>query len=393
MNIEEAHQVIMRTHAASIKLNRRASGLYMESGPGIGKSAVAFQTCADMAVHLQRPVGLHIFMMATISSVDVRGFMIPSKGGADGAIGTVFSTPPWFPTPENTYVFMPDGRVLKPGTWRNSGQPMPDVGVLFLDEFAQAEDDVKKPAAELVYQGGVGNVYLPTHWRVLAAGNRTSDRSGVMRELMFLVNRRCRLKIDANVSVWLDWASRQAPEDRPHFMTISFAQKNPEIVFCDSVPAGTDPFCTPRTLCLMDRDLRALQSDEDAARDQLPLTPLAREVAAGWIGDGAAAQFFAHLKYAEELPDMADILKDPLKAKLPPKRDAQMVVGYMLAHNVTEQNAVPVIRYIERLNIEMQVLAMRAISAQKRGQEAVMDTREFVKWFAANKELLIAARS
>jgi hypothetical protein len=54
-----------------------------------------------------------------------------------------------------------------------------------------------------------------------------SDRSGVMRELMFIVNRRCKLNIDASLPAWLNWAQSQPDHSRPHYLTMSFAQKNP----------------------------------------------------------------------------------------------------------------------------------------------------------------------
>jgi hypothetical protein len=61
----------------------------------------------------------------------------------------------------------------------------------------------------------------------------------------------------------------------------------------------------------MDRDLRALRSADDIRKDRLPLDSLAREVAAGWIGGGEAAQFFTHLKYSDELPEIGDIEREP----------------------------------------------------------------------------------
>jgi hypothetical protein len=224
-----------------------------------------------------------------------------------------------------------------------------------------------------------------------------SDRSGVARNLMFLVNRRCQHTIDASLPVWIDWANRQGPATKPHYLTISFARKNPDLVFRDAVPPGTDPFCTPRTLCLMDRDLRALRSPEDEAKERLPLDAGAREVAAGWIGSGEAAQFFTHLKYADELPDISDIEQAPERAKLPAQRDAQMVCGYMLAHHVEKKNASQIMQYLTRLNIEMQVLAVRAITAQGEAHPAraaaILNTVEMTKWFAKNKDLLMASRA
>jgi len=391
MNLEDAKTVMVRTHLAALKQEHRANGLYLESGPGIGKSEGAFQATEQLAKTLGEPAAITQFMLATISSVDVRGFMLPVKG-ANGSLDTIFSIPPWFPTLANISVVEPNGKWHKPGTWTGT---VPRVGNLFLDEFAQAEDEIKKPAAELIYKGNVGTCTLPDGWRVIAAGNRVTDRSGVLRELMFLVNRRCRLSIDASLPAWLDWASRQDDKDRPHYLTMSFAQKNPDLVFRDSVPEGTDPFCTPRTLCLMDKDLAALRSEADVDHDRLPLDGIAREVAAGWIGQGAAAQFYTHLKYADQLPDISDIEKDPAKAKCPDGRDAQMVCGYMLAHNVNEKNAGAILRYMNRLNIEMQVLTIRAISApqQENRTKAIVVQPEYIQWLMKNRDLLTASRS
>lgn len=389
MNIHDAKQVLISTHLSSLGNGHRASGMHLVSGPGMGKSDGTRQYCEALAKQTNKPVGIVTFMLATISSVDVRGFLLPSKA-ANGTIDSTFSTPPWFPTNANTAVCEPDGTWHEPGSWREA---VPEAGVLFLDEFSQAEDDVKKPAAELVYKGEVGTTRLPGHWRVVSAGNRLSDRSGVLRELMFLVNRRCQLNIDAHLPSWLNWANALPPERRPHYLTLSFAQKNPDLVFRDAVPAGTDPFCTPRTLCLMDQDLAALRSDADKRADRLPLDPIAREVAAGWIGQGEAAQFFTHLKYADELPDVSDIEKDPEKAKLPANKDAQMVCGYMLAHNLTDKNAPQIMKYLKRMNIEMQVLAVRAVTAQENRAAHIVNTKDFTLWLRDNKDLLIASRS
>lgn len=389
MDIRTAKSVILRTHVAALHLGRRASAIEEISGPGIGKSESVRQSCAELAQEIQRPVGLVPFMLATISSVDIRGFMLPMKSAA-GALDTIFSTPPWFPVKANTQVVEPDGTWHKEGTWPDA---MPDVGVLFLDEFGQAEDEVKKPAAELLLHGNVGNCALPIGWRVIAASNRMSDRSGVMRALMFVTNRRLELKIDASCPAWIAYQDNLPDDQRVHFLTQSFAMKQPHLVFRDAVPAGSDPFCTPRTLCLLDRDLMALRSPEDIKRDHLPTDPVAREVAAGWIGAGEAAQFFTHLKYADELPDIADIERDPMMAKLPPNKDAQMVAGFMLAHNVDAANAGNVMIYLGRLFIDMQVLAVNAISNNVARASALVDSRHYNQWLLKNQKLLIASRS
>lgn len=390
MDIETAKGVLKRTHTASLRAGHRASGYHLESGPGVGKSDGVRQACAELAIELQQPVGLVVMMLASISSVDVRGFMIPVKADGKRVPDTVFSTPPWYPTPANTTVFYPDGSVAEPGTWTGE---VPAIGKVFLDEFSQAEDDVKKPAAELVYKGQVGDYALPVGWRVVSAGNRMTDRSGVMRELMFIVNRRALLKIDASMPAFLNhWSSRPV-DQQPHYLTLSFARKNPDIVFKDAVPEGHDPFCTPRTLCLLDKDLRALRTAEDIARNRLPTDPVAREVAAGWIGGGSAGQFFTHIKYADEIPEIDVIERDPMAAKLPPNKDAQLVCAFMMAHNFTAKNAGKLMDYLGRMHIDMQVLTVSTIAQDRQRGAELMSTPKMTAWLAKHRALLAASRA
>ena len=390
MNITTAKRVLLSTTMAAITHGRRANGVHLESGPGVGKSDSVRQAAAELARATGENVGLVVFMLATVTSADVRGFMMPRKSDKDPSkLETVFSTPPWYPVPGNTDIVEPDG------TWHDAGSysnDVPDLGFLFLDEFSQAEEDVKKPAAELVYKGGIGTTHLPIGWRVISAGNRMSDRSGVLREMMFIVNRRCKWSIEPHLPSWLKWADELPGAARPNFMTISFAQKNPDIVFKDAIPAGSDPYCTPRSLVLMDQDLRALCSEDDVRAGRLPTDATAREVCAGWIGDAACAQFFTHLKYGEEIPTIEEVERDPKRAKKPDARDAQMVAAYMLAHNVTEKNTNAVIAYINRLQVEMQVLGVRAVLAQQDRARAIVTNEKFTEWLTKNKELLIASR-
>jgi len=407
MHIEQAKTVLLRTHIAAIMQGHRAAAMHIESAPGVGKSEGVKQYCTSLSRTFNEPVGLVIDMVASYMSADARGFMLPIKD-AQGRLVTTFSTPTWYPIENMIWVVTPDGTWHEPGSWTGE---LPRLGVTFFDEFSQAEDDVKKSLANVILEGRLGDRRLPSAWRVVSAGNRSSDRSGVMRELMFIVNRRCRLKIEPNLPAWLDWATGDASSRSPvahvpqwlrrkqdataklHFMTIAFAQKNPGIVFEDKVPEGTDPYCTPRSLQLMDRDLLALRSDEDYANDRLPTDGIAREVCAGWVGSGAASQFFAFLKYADLLPDIADIIKDPASAKLSGDMGAQMITAYFLAHHIEEATAEPILRYIDRMKSEMQILCVKTVSQQVERNKALVVNPMYNRWLIKYKDVLIASHS
>lgn len=389
MNLKQALNTMVATHCAALKLGVRPNAAELKSGPGVGKSSTVFDMGRVLARILNEPVGLVTEMLATIQSVDVRGFMIPQR--TDQGLATVFSTPPWYPTRANMTVFTPDGVVHAPGTWDG---PIPRVGVVFLDEWGQAELDVQKAAAELVLNGRVGTFVLPIGWRVVAASNRMGDRAGVIKPLTFVTNRRREVEIEAHLPTWNEWCDAQPPHLRPHHLTISFANKEPGLVFRDTVPPGDGPFCTPRTLVLMDRDLQALRTDEEIAEDKLPMDNIAREVCAGWIGGAESAQFFAHIKFAEALPDIDDVIKTPMSAKLPEARDGQMVCAFMLVHHVTSEKVVePIMRYVSRMNIDMQILFMTTIARQEEKAKLVMHNVTYTNWAIKNKDVMIAANA
>lgn len=393
MNLAEAKQLLCDTHVGALTHNFRPIAVTFESMPGIGKSMGVFQYAAMLAAVLDKPVGIVVCMLASIMSADVRGFMIPMRGTPPKS---VFSLPPWYPVDNdeedrssiNYWVVTPDGSWYRESQWHDG---TPDVGIVFLDEWGQAEEDVRKPGAELLLNGSVGNHRLPLGWRVVAAQNRVTDRAGVMREMTHIVNRRLLITIDSDLATWLHWTDSQEGIMRPHFMTVAFARQNPDVVFKDKVPDGTDPYATPRTLCMMDQTLRMIRTQEDDAADVMPMTDIAREVAAGLIGGAAAGQYMTYLKYADQLPTVEDIIKDPRRAKLPDRQDAQMVASFMLAHHLGEANAKPFLTYILRMIPEMQILAVQIVTADPKRAQHLYPLPEFQSFLAEHKDLLVGS--
>ncbi|NBQ13412.1 MAG: hypothetical protein EBU31_02065 [Proteobacteria bacterium] len=397
MNLREAKILLTNTHRAAYLAGDRADAAEMISGPGVGKSSLFDNYCGDLCKLLGRPVGQMVNMLANLSSPDVRGFMLPSKQ-PDGRLISIFSDSPLMPRHSNIVVFEPDGsealgyKVWPLGTWP-ADRPMPDVGVSALDEFAQAEDETKKPAADYVLKGQVGTNQLPLGWRVIAASNRMSDRSGVVRPLMHIINRRMEMFITGSYDVWNeDFVQKLPPNKRPHYLTVTFAAQNPHIVFKEATPPDGKAFCSPRTLVAADRVLRAIRSPDQDGRDALPIDNLAREAAAGWLGEADASQFFVHCKYSEQIPTVGQVVADPMEAKLPPSMDAQMVCAHMLSHAVTAKNARQLVRYAMRLNIEMQALMFRNVTQQPHTAGEVLNTPEFGAWVSKNADLIVASR-
>jgi hypothetical protein len=340
--------------------------LEIKSQPGLGKSEFVDQTVQRMSQRDAQPWGFAKLFLATQTPVDLLGYMVPEHRA--GKLYSSFTEPLWMQTVDGRHV----------SEFKR--------GVLFLDEYGQAEGDVKRASAELLLNGGLGPHRLPKGWSVVAASNRASDRSGVTKSFDFVINRRAEIEIEPDLASWEDWAVRSGVH--PIFTT--FAVQNPEVVFSEGVPDKQGPWCTPRSLLMLERVFRSLSGEEGVpvfTDKEGKSNPEVMEVASGIIGAGAATQLVATIMLAQEMPKLSEIITSPGKAKLPTRPDAQMLVCYQLAHRATEENIDPLIQYIERLPEEFTVTFGK--SACKRDPDLV-NTKAFGGWCQRNASLMMA---
>jgi hypothetical protein len=346
MYINQAIDLTVKMFLLQLKTKERFA-IEFVSGPGIGKSQIPRQAAAKIARVLGKPVGEKPFFLTTVESIDVRGVGLPSQDHRK----MIFTLAPWMP-------------ILEEGD--------PEHGFVFLDEWGQSPDDVKKPAAELLLNGAVGCSRLPITWMVLAASNRTEDRSGVGREMAFTENRKMRVVIEPNLDAWVEWAETHGI----HPFTIAFAKYKPGLVFQDAVPSKPGPFCTPRTLCKVSNLIGELDMG------------MFTEAAAGYIGEGTAAEFVAFLRVTEQLPPYEEIVANPDKARVPDRPDANYATMQMVAHRVDAKTAEPAFRYLKRMGKEFQVAGLKATL---RRCPQLVQTPEFAHWLRENKDLIMAA--
>ncbi len=347
MKINEAKSLIKNNLRRAIQKRIYLSTLIV-SGPGLGKSSIVEQAAAEMEAELGEAVMCKPFHLTTVEPPDVRGFGLPDKD-ADGNRIMSFTLPPW-------------------SVKKNE----PQYGILFLDELGQASHDVQKPAAELLLHRRVGHYQLPPGWIVVAASNRESDRSGVQRELAFITNRRMVINIEPNLDAWVNWAEKAGV----HPLAIAFARTKPGTVFADKVPEKPGPFCTPRSLVMASE----LIGEEDMATFT--------ECACGLMGEGAAGEFVAFLRVAEQLPKFEEIVKDPKGTPVPTRPDASYAAMQMIAHRVDEKTAVAAFQYLSRMSKEFQVAGLRGTFNRVPN---VVRSPDFAAWLRDNKQLVMAA--
>lgn len=344
---------------------------HLRSPPGVGKSDFV----EDLIKWLDKrdgagTWGLATCFLATFTPTDLLGYMVPTKiTNPDGSQGlaSVFTTPSWMMTkPTAEY---PHGRHIN--TYKR--------GIVFLDEWSQADGDTKKAAAQLKLKGQVGPHHLHDGISVISAGNRKEDRSGVGKEFDFVINREEVLDIHPDFPSWEHWATNNGIMP----LTIAFAQQNPQVVFDDKVPAEQGPWTTPRSLCMVDRLLQVMMKRNGG---EIPDTPAVAEQMNGIIGAGSG-QYLAFIKLQREMPKYEEIVKSPSTVKVPSKPDAQMLVCYSLAHQIKPKDAAAVVEYMERMPKEFAVTF--ATTACKK-QPLLVAEQAFDKWARQNSSLMAA---
>lgn len=366
--------------AAIPALYRSGNALEIESGPGVGKSSTFEQGAAMMSKILGEPFGLVTNILSQMDPIDIKGFCIPVKDPANPAkVDARFTSPTVFPNQYNIEVYV-DGALAE-----NWDGPLPQRGILFLDEFGQSSVETQKVAAQLILSKRIGEFRLPKGWVVWSASNRLADKSGVNKRLSFVQNRQKTLPIQPDFNAWLSWATTAGV----HPLTITFAKRYPDKVFKDSVPAEPGPYCTPRSLVLCTEDLLAMRTAAHGDM-RLPDDSVALEVINGWLGEGTGTAFVSHIRLANELPELEEVIKGPTKTKVPQRADARFVMASMLAHHTTEKNVKPFFTYVQRMDTEMQVLYVYSLAKRN---SWLMQDEGIDAWMYKNQDLLQAAYS
>ena len=358
-----------------------ASRLSLElvSGPGVGKSSSIYAIAANMSKILGKPFGISTHILSGMDPVDIKGFMMPVK---DGAVADVrFTAPPIFPKRWNCDVYV-NGELDKgfAGT--------PDHGILFLDEFGQADAEIQKPCGQVMLDRRIGEYEMPEGWVVWAASNRIEDRSGVVKPLMFIQNRRMVIEIEPSYAAFQDWGFKTGL----HPLALSFAKQHAGVVFKESVPKNPGPFATPRSLVLCTQQLEFLRTP--GMKDiELPDDHISAEVVKGWLGEGTLPIFMTHIRLANDLPDIDDILEKPTTTPIPERLDARFILTTSLSiHASDNKKARKILKYISRIDEELQTLFVQAVIKR---DASVFSDREsgFPEWASKNKDLVMAAYS
>lgn len=249
--------------------------------------------------------------------------------------------------------------------------------MVFLDEIAKAPQFIKNVLAPIVYERRVGNYHMPAGSVVFCATNLSVEGLGdsiqahLRNRLVFVKMRK------PTAEEWILWAT----ENGVHPSVIAFVNNYPHIMdsFMDYEVGGkyegkdlskdngmiynprstVQHYVTPRSLVATSDILNA----GDGVLDDETL-----EVAlSGTIGEVAAQNLSAFIRFGRDICSYARVIADPDKAPLSDNPSAQLVQVFQFVTRVNDRTeAEAIVKYVYRMRAEMQSVFCNTVANSAR---------------------------
>ena len=305
--------------------------------PGVGKSDIVGQVAKDMKLELKD------VRLSLMDPTDLKGFPAPGKIGTKAVMS-------W----------------LQPDFLPTKGK-----GILFLDELNAAPQAVQAAAYQLILNRKIGDYTLPEGWSIIAAGNRTTDRSVVHAQPAALANRFIHIDAEVDVEDWYDYACTIGVSDE----TRAYIRYRPKNLCVDKIDPGMRAFPTPRSWVFADQ----IMSDKN-----MPFE-IQIDLLRGTIGNGVAEEYIGFLHDIKSLPNIDKILIAPDNVNVPTSPSVIYALISALETRTSATNFATVMRYVKRLSKEFEIVY---VSSVVKSNDAITETKAFIEWARENRSVL-----
>jgi len=256
------------------------------------------------------------------------------------------------------------------------------VNILFLDEISAAPQSVQAAAYQITLDRVVGEHRLPENCIVIAAGNRTTDKSVAFKMPKALANRLLHIDVEGSFKSWKEWAV-QAGIHPKVLGFLSFRQN-----FLMNFDAASEDlaFATPRSWEMVSNLLTNVDDSVDRMYAMI----------SGLVGTSVALEFRTWEQVYRELPSLDDIF-DGRQPSVPVKPDVlyaltAAMTAYARDHKEDLARIANSVRYAELLPPDYSVMMLKDYMYIEKGyREKLLRIPEFSRWLQTKGSLLNGA--
>ena len=253
------------------------------------------------------------------------------------------------------------------------------VNILFLDEISAAPQSVQAAAYQITLDRVVGEHKLPENCIVIAAGNRTTDKSVAFKMPKALANRLLHIEVQGSFKSWKEWAVKNGINDK----VIGFLSFKQNYLMGFDSSSEDLAFPTPRSWEMVSNVLNFVSDDLNKVYS----------LVAGLVGTGVAVEFRTWANIYNTLPDIEDIFegKNP---PIPKSADAMYaltssMVTYAREHKNDLQKIANSIRYADNMPPDFSTVLMKDyMYIEKDYIKTLMTIPEFTRWHQTKGRLL-----
>lgn len=320
--------------------------------PGVGKSQAVRQIAAEIE-STGKKVAVTDVRLLLFNPIDLRG--IPTAN-ADRTLAV------W----------------LKPQIFQMD-ESKDTVNILFLDEISAAPQSVQAAAYQITLDRVVGEHKLPENCIVIAAGNRTTDKSVAFKMPKALSNRLMHIEVETSFTSWKKWAVQNGINDK----VIGFLSFRQSYLMCFDASTNDLAFATPRSWEMVSNILNYIDGDLENSY----------QLIAGLVGTGVAIEMRTWAKVYRELPDIKDIFDGKMPI-MPKGTDAMYALtasmtAYAREHREDMKAIANSIAYANTMPPDFSVVLLKDYMYLEKGyREKLMQVPEFARWLRTKGSLL-----
>ena len=324
--------------------------------PGVGKSQAIRQLAKRIEANTGKKVVVTDVRLLLFNPIDLRGIPTANK---DKTLAV------W----------------LKPQIFQMNDSDQ-YVNILFLDELSAAPQSVQAAAYQITLDRVVGEHKLPENCIVIAAGNRTTDKSVAFKMPKALANRVLHLEVEGNFDSWKEWAVQNGVNSK----VIGFLSFRREYLMGFDSSNDDLAFATPRSWEMVSNLLNTISDDVDRMYHLI----------AGLVGCGVALEFRTWAAVYNQLPDVKDIFSGKMPT-LPKSTDAMYalvssMVVYAREHRNDLTKIANSIEYASMMPPDFSTILMKDYMYIEKGyKEKLMKIPAFAKWLRTKGRMINGA--